>query len=131
MPTSSWPRWPARSPGALGRAMLEALIAGETDPEVLAGLARGTLRTRHGALVEALRGGVRDHRRLLLRTLPGQVDHLNGAIDAPSAEIRRRLEPYEAAVALLCSIVGVQWRVAEVMLAELGSRVIIEPIEAA
>ena len=111
--------------------MLEALIAGETDPEVLAELAHGTLRTKHGALVEALRGGVRDHHRLLLRTLPGQVDHLNGAIAELSAEIRQRLEPYQAAVALLCSIAGVRRRVAEVMLAELGSRVIVEPIEAA
>ena len=45
-----------------------------------AGLARGTLRRKHGALVEALQGGVRDHHRLLLRTLLGQVDHLNGAM---------------------------------------------------
>jgi transposase len=57
---------------------------------------------------------------LLLRTLLGQVDHLNGAIDELSAEIGRRLEPYEAAVALLCSIAGVQRRVAEVVLAEIG-----------
>ena len=106
--------------GVSGRAMLEALIAGESDPEVLAGLARGTLRAKRAALVEALRGRVRDHHRLLLRTLLGQVDHLNGAIAELSAEIARRFEPYEAAIALLCSIAGIQRRVAEVVLAEIG-----------
>jgi transposase len=107
--------------GASGRAILEALIAGETDPERLAGLARGTLRKKREALVEALRGGLQDHHRLLLCTLLGQVDHLNGAIDALNAEIRRRLAPYEAAIMLLCSIAGVQRRVAEVVLAEIGT----------
>jgi transposase len=107
--------------GASGRAMLEALIAGQTDPEALAELARGALRRKRPALVEALRGRVQEHHRLLLRTLLGQVDHLTGAIDALSAEIRRRLEPYAAAVGLLCSIAGVQRRVAEVVLAEIGT----------
>jgi transposase len=106
--------------GVSGRAMLEAIVAGESDPEALADLARGTLRKKRAALVEALRGGVRDHHRLLLRTLLGQVDHLNGAIGDLSAEIARRLEPYEAAISLLCSIAGVQRRVAEVVLAEIG-----------
>jgi transposase len=106
--------------GASGRAMLEAVVAGQTDPEALADLARGTLRKKRAALVEALRGGVRDHHRLLLRTLLGQVDHLDGAIAELSAEIARRLEPYEAAITLLCSIAGVQRRVAEVILAEIG-----------
>jgi transposase len=107
--------------GVSGRAMLEAIVAGERDPVVLAGLAHGTLRKKHAALVEALRGGVQDHHRLLLRTLLGQVDHLNGAIDELNAEIGRRLAPYEAALALLCSIAGVQRRVAEVVLAEIGA----------
>src|SRR5919197_1133744 len=107
--------------GASGRAMLEAIVAGQDDPESLADLARGTLRKKRAALVEALRGGVRDHHRLLLRTLLGQVDHLNGAIGELNAEIARRFEPYEAAMALLCSIAGVQRRVAEVVLAEIGT----------
>jgi transposase len=108
-------------PGVSGRTRLEALIAGETDPEALAGLARGTLRRKRAALAEALRGRVRDHHRLLLRLLLGQVDHLNLTIDELGAEIRRRLEPHEAAVALLCSIAGVQRRVAEAVPAEIGT----------
>jgi transposase len=107
--------------GVSGRAMLEALIAGETDPQALADLARGRLRGKRAALVEALRGRVQAHHRLLLRTLLGQVDHLSGAIDELSAEIGRRLEPYGAALDLLCSIAGVRRRVAEVVLAEIGA----------
>jgi transposase len=106
--------------GASGRAMLEALIAGETDPAVLAGLARGTLRKKHDALVLALDGRVQDHHRFLLRTLLAHVDHLERAIAGLSEEVARRLAPYAAALDLLCTIAGVKRRVAEVVLAEIG-----------
>jgi len=106
--------------GVSGRAMLEALIAGETDPERLAGLARGTLRKKHEALVQALDGRVRDHHRFLLRTLLGHVDQLERAIAELSEEIARRLHPYAAAVDLLRTITGVKGRVAEVVMAEIG-----------
>ena len=106
--------------GASGRAMLEALIAGETDPEVLASLARGTLRKKHDALVQALAGRIQDHQRVLLRTLLAQVDHLEQAITQLSAEIADRLVPYAEALELLCTIAGVKRRVAEVVLAEIG-----------
>ena len=77
--------------GVSGRAMLEALIAGETDPEVLAGLARGTLRRKHDALVQALRGGIQEHHRFLLRTLLAHVDHLTASVTELTTEIARRL----------------------------------------
>jgi transposase len=107
--------------GVSGRAMLEAIIAGESDPEILAGLARGTLRKQHDALVQALRGRVEEHHRFLLRTLLAHVDHLTESITQLTAEIARRLEPYAAALDLLCTIPGVKRRVAEVVLAELGT----------
>jgi transposase len=107
--------------GVSGRAMLEALIGGETDPEVLARLARGTLRKKHDALVQALRGRIQDHHRFLLRTLLAHVDHLTASITQLTTEIARRLEPYAAALDLLCTIPGVKRRVAEVVLAELGT----------
>jgi transposase len=106
--------------GASGRAMLEALIAGETDPAVLAGLARGTLRKKHDALVPALDGRVQDHHRFLLRTLLAHADHVTQAITELGEEIARRLAPYNEAVELLCTIAGVRRRVAEVVLAEIG-----------
>jgi transposase len=107
--------------GVSGRAMLEALIGGETDPEVLARLARGTLRKKHDALVQALRGQIQEHHRFLLRTLLVHVDHLTASITELTTEVARRLEPYTAALELLCTIPGVKRRVAEVVLAELGA----------
>ena len=107
--------------GVSGRAMVEALIAGETDPERLADLARGTLRKKRAALVEALTGRVRDHHRVLLKTLLAHVDHLERTIVDLSAEIDRCLAPYAAAVELLCTIAGVKRRAAEVVTAEIGT----------
>ncbi len=106
--------------GVSGRAMLEALVAGETDPEALADLARGTLRKKRAALVEALAGRVQNHHRVLLKALLAHVDHLDRAIAELSAEVERRLEPYAAAVTLLCGIAGVKQRAAEVVVAEIG-----------
>ena len=107
--------------GVSGRAMLEALIGGETDPERWADLARGTLRKKRAALVEALTGRVRDHHRVLLTTLLAHVDHLDRTIADLSAEIDRCLEPYAAAIDLLCTIAGVKRRAAEVVVAEIGT----------
>ena len=107
--------------GVSGRTMLEAIVGGEEDPEVLASLARGRLRRKQAALVEALTGRVRDHHRVLLKTLLAHVDHLDQAIAELSAEIALRLEPYAGAMALLCTIAGVQRRVAEVVVAEIGT----------
>ena len=63
------------------RDMVEALIAGERDPEVLAGLARGKMRAKHDRLVEALTGRFDDHHGELARVLPGQIDALTAHID--------------------------------------------------
>ena len=107
--------------GVSGRLMLEAIIAGETDPRALAELAKGQLRKKRAALEQALHGRVRAHHRLLLRELLAHIDYLDGAIARVSAEIAARLEPFAAELELLCSIAGVKRRVAEVLLAELGT----------
>lgn len=107
--------------GVSGRLMLQALIAGETEPGALAGLAKGRLCTKRAALVEALTGRARDHHRLLLRELLAHLDYLDGAIGRLSAEIAARLRPFAADLALLCSIAGIKGRVAEVLLAEIGA----------
>jgi transposase len=106
--------------GVSGRAMLEAIIAGETDAEALALKARGTLRKKHAALVQALTGRVQEHHRVLLRLLIAQVDHLDQAIAQLNGEVQARLAPYAAAVALLQTIAGVKQRTAEVVVAEIG-----------
>jgi transposase len=66
--------------GKSGRAMVEALIAGERDPHVLADMALGKLRPKHAALVEALNGRFDDHHAELARMLLDQVDELTDQI---------------------------------------------------
>ena len=76
------------------RSMIEALIAGERDPRVLAGLARGRMRGKHDALVEALTGRFDDHHAELARILLDQIDSLTGQI----ARLTSRIEQVIAAI---------------------------------
>ncbi len=85
--------------GVSGRAMLEALIAGERDPKLLAGLARGRLRVKHAALVEALTGRFDDHHAELARMLLEQVDALSAKIDALTGRIDELIAQIPAAQA--------------------------------
>ncbi len=73
--------------GVSGRAMVEALIAGQRDPKVLAGLARGRMKTKHSALLAALDSRFDDHHAELARMLLDQIDALTTQIDALSARI--------------------------------------------
>ena len=107
--------------GVSGRQMLEAIIIGETDPRVLADLAKRRLRQKQAELEQALTGRVKPHHRLLLRELLDHVDYLDRAIARVSAAIEERTRPFTAALALLCSIPGVKQRTAEVLLAEIGA----------
>ena len=77
--------------GVSGRAMIEALIAGQRDPKVLAGLARGRMKTKHSALVAALDGRFYDHHAELARMLLDQIDALTAQIDTLTARIQQLL----------------------------------------
>jgi len=77
--------------GVSGRAMIEALIAGQRDPTVLAGLARGRMKTKHSALVAALDGRFDDHHAELARMLLDQIDALTTQIDTLTARIDQLL----------------------------------------
>jgi transposase len=83
--------------GVSGRAMLEALIAGQRDPKVLAGLARGRLRVKHAALVEALTGRFDDHHAELARMLLDQIDTLGEQIERLTARIEQTIGAIPAA----------------------------------
>ena len=76
------------------RDMIEALIAGERDPEVLAGLARGKMKAKHAALIEALTGRFDDHHAELARMLLDQIDTLTAQID----QLTTRIEELIAAI---------------------------------
>jgi transposase len=73
--------------GVSGRAMIEALIAGQRDPKVLAGLARGRMKTKHSALIAALDGRFDDHHGDLARMLLDHIDALTRQIDTLTARI--------------------------------------------
>ena len=107
--------------GTSGRAILEALIAGETEPATLAALANQRVRAPRGKLEEALRGRVTSHHRFLLRLHLRQLDALEGAVAEIDREVEAELEPFRAAVRLLSSIPGVSALSAEVIVAEIGT----------
>ncbi len=109
--------------GLSGRAILQSIIEGETDPKVLASLAQGRLRSKRAELEGALRGRVRPHHRFLLTELLCQVDSLDETIDHFDEEIRVAIgdEGNEEVVKLLDTIPGVGRGLAEMLVAEIGT----------
>jgi transposase len=106
--------------GMSGRAMLEALVAGESDPAKLAALAHPRLTATPERLKEALRGRVTRHHRFLLRLHLDQVDALDAAIARIDREVEEHLAPFRAAVRLLTSIPGIGELAAQVIVSEVG-----------
>ena len=109
--------------GKSAQAMLAALAAGETDPEVLAELAKGRLRDKLPQLKEALRGCVEAHQRFLLGQQLTHLAELDERIRQVSTEVAKRLAPFEAALRRLEQQPGVGRRTAEIIVAEVGTTV--------
>jgi transposase len=106
--------------GLSGRRMIEALIAGETDPEVLAALAHRRIKATPDELEAALRGRVTRRHRFLLRLHLQQIDAIDAAIEEIDQEVDADVEPFRTAIALLTTIPGVSVLSAEIILAEIG-----------
>lgn len=107
--------------GVSARAMLEALVAGESDPAVLASLARGSLRNKQEALRQALNGRMGEHQRFLVAQHLSHLDFLDSQIEQLSQEIADRLGPVEDLLERLDTIPGVGRWTAEVIVAEVGT----------
>jgi transposase len=107
--------------GASGRAILNALIAGETDPDRLADLARGRLKATRAELCDALRGRVTNHHRFMIKLHLSQIDALEQAIASIEARIGDALGPFRAAVSLLTTMPGISETTARVVIAEIGT----------
>jgi len=107
--------------GVSGRRMLEALIAGESNPATLAGLAHRRLRASPQALAEALHGRVTRHHRFLLAVHLRQIDALAEAIATIDAEVEACLDPFRVAVGLLITMPGISKLSAQAIVAEIGS----------
>jgi uncharacterized small protein (DUF1192 family) len=106
--------------GADRPAVLEALVRGTHDLELLAELARGRLRQKLPALREALTGRFRAHHALIVTQILAHVDFLDETIAVLSAEIDRVIAPFADKLALLDTIPGIDKRTAEALLAEIG-----------
>jgi transposase len=106
--------------GASGRAMLTAVLAGTTDPVVLADLARGRLRRKLPALREALQGRVRPAQAFLLSQILAKIDYLDDALALLTAEIDEQLRPFEPTLARLDTIPGINRQGATTILVESG-----------
>lgn len=106
--------------GTSGRAMLDAIISGEEDPQRLADLAVGTARKKKVELIEALRGRVTSHHRAMLKLHLGLITALQGALAELDAAAGKLLAPIKERAALLTTMPGVSDIVAQVIVAEIG-----------
>src|SRR6201987_311194 len=106
--------------GLSGRAMIEALIAGETDPDALAALAHRRIKAPPAVLREALRGRVTNHHRFLLQLHLHHIEALDMAIEALDREVDTQIEPFRRAVLLLTTIAAVDNLGAQGIRAEIG-----------
>jgi transposase len=106
--------------GVSGRAMVDALLHGTTDPAVLADLARGRLRSKLPALQQALHGHFRPQHAFLVTQILAKIDFLEEAIGTLTEEIDRQLRPFEAAVTRLMTIPGLARRNAITVFVETG-----------
>jgi len=107
--------------GLSGRAMLAAMVAGEYEVEAVAGLARGKLRNKIGALKEALEGRLQPHQRFMLAAQLRHIDSLDSLIEEVSGEVERRLATLRAELKRLSTIPGVSTRISQAMLSEMGA----------
>jgi len=106
--------------GMSGRAILHALVAGETDPERLADLVHGRLKASRADLVAALHGRVTAHHRFLLQLHLTQVDALEQAVHDVEVRLGHALVPFRTALDRLITMPGVSETVARVLVAEIG-----------
>jgi len=106
--------------GVSGRAMIEAMVAGEEGPEALAGLSKGRLRAKQVTLEEALRGQVGQHQRLVLDSLLRHVDFLDKEIARMDEDVSSWLGSSDDVIGRLDGIPGIGRRTAEDIIAEIG-----------
>lgn len=116
--------------GVSARLMLEAMISGTHDPELLAELAKGPLRKKIPALREALQGRFTGHHALLVGQMLAQIDFLDETIATLSARVEDLTAPFSRELELLDTIPGIDRRAAELLLAEIGPDMSVFPTDA-
>ena len=106
--------------GVSGRAMILAMIEGESDPGTLADLAKGRLKSKHEQLVESLEGRLDQDDRWVLKELWEQMEYLEEEIVRYDEQIQEKMSPYEESLKRLMTIDLIERRSAENILAEIG-----------
>ena len=107
--------------GVSGKAMLEAMVSGIDDPSKLADLAKGNLRKKRSNLEEALNGLIGEHQKMMLKSQLRHLDFLDSEITRLDDEIGKRLEPNAELMKRLDDIPGVNRRIAEEYMSEVGN----------
>lgn len=106
--------------GVSGRAMIWAMIEGESDPEALASLAKGRLKSKHEQLVESLEGRLNQDDRWVMKELWEQLEYLEEEIARYDEQIKEKKSSYEELLRSLMTIDLIERRSAENILAEIG-----------
>jgi transposase len=106
--------------GVSGRAMMDALVGGERDPQVLAQLARSSMRGKISTLEQAFVGSFTDHHAFLLTQMLGRIDALSADIARLDIRIEEQIAPFAQAVTRLDEIPGIGVTAAQVIIAEIG-----------
>ena len=106
--------------GKAARRMLDALIVGERDVEVIAEMALTRMRPKIPELQLALESRFDDHNALMVSMHFGHIDHLSAAIERLDQEVERELTPFVEQLQRLCTMPGIGQRTAEVVIAEIG-----------
>jgi transposase len=106
--------------GKSGRAVLDALAAGETDPEKLVERTGSRLKASREVLVESLRGSVREHHRFLIKLHLDQIDALNKAVRDLEARVDTHIDPFRKNIESLTTMPGISETAARVIVSEIG-----------
>ncbi|MNW30475.1 Transposase IS116/IS110/IS902 family protein [compost metagenome] len=106
--------------GVSARHMLDALVAGERDPRVLANMAQRRMRSKIPELIDAMEGSFTVHHAFMMRLFLQQADALTEMIDALDAQIREAMVPFQEAVSAITTIPGLADTTAQVIVAEIG-----------
>lgn len=107
--------------GVSSRVMLEQVLNGERDPEKLASLAKGKLKSKTPELIDALQGRFTEHHVFMTRQYLAQIDALDAMIDGLAERIDEAMTPFSDARDALTTIPGVSTKVADVIIAETGA----------
>lgn len=110
-----------------GRRILDALVAGERDPEALAALAHASLAKKTPVLIESLRGRFRDHHAFMVRLHLRRIDAITEDIAAITDQIERVIEPFRGTRELLMTIPGIKENAADTIIAEIGADMSVFP----